>query len=288
MPLLRTRPHSETLWHSGLMDDDSLSSPAGLAAIEPLSSDSDTADVAVLFLHGITGSPAAWRPLARAIASEGYAVRVPLLPGHGTNWQQLNSSRWEDWRDSAAAELESLAERYSSVVVVGLSMGGALALDIAASDAPVGGLVLVNPALRIDSAVAPLLPVLKYAVRSVTAIGNDIARPGEDEHAYPRTPLRAVASLQRGQRRLLQRLWKVRVPTTVCVSAGDHVVGPWSLRQLRARLRCPLKVVTLRSSYHVATLDYDDHLILQEIRNMCERVRRDAADGADARAEDAR
>ncbi|GAA4388669.1 MULTISPECIES: carboxylesterase [Brevibacterium] len=238
-------------------------------------------EVGVLLLHGITGSPAAWRPIAEQLIADGTAVRVPLLPGHGTVWQDLNAATWADWRTAAARELADLRGRHSAVVVAGLSMGGALALELAAA-APAGdregalgeifGLVLVNPALRVDSPLRTALPLLQHLVPSVAAIGNDIELPDQDEVAYPRTPLRAIASMQRGQRSLLQRLWRITVPTVICQSGTDNVVGPWSARQLRARLAGPVRTVSLRRSRHVATLDYDASLVLTEIRRM-----RDAA-----------
>lgn len=243
-------------------------------------------EVGVLLLHGITGSPAAWRPIAEQLMSDGTAVRVPLLPGHGTVWQDLNAATWDDWRTTAARELAALRQRHSAVIVAGLSMGGALALELATApehaaapehdrgddrDESLGrlaGLVLVNPALRVDSPLRTVVPLLQHLVPSVAAIGNDIELPGQDEVAYPRTPLRAVASMQRGQRALLQRLWRITVPTVICQSGTDNVVGPWSARQLRARLAGPVRTVALRRSRHVATLDHDAPLVLSEIRRM--------------------
>ncbi len=46
--------------------------------------------IGVLLVHGFTGSPASMKPWAQALADQGYAVEVPLLPGHGTRWQDLN------------------------------------------------------------------------------------------------------------------------------------------------------------------------------------------------------
>lgn len=239
--------------------------------VSALSHDS-ASPVGVLLLHGITGSPAAWRPIASDLIADGTAVRVPVLPGHGTQWRDLNSATWHDWRATAAEALADLSARHRGVVVAGLSMGGALALDLAASGSGPDGLVLVNPALRVDSPLSRLLPAIKHMVPSVRAIGNDIALPDQDEHAYPRTPLRAVVSMQRAQYVLRNRLWRITTPTVLCVSGSDHVVGPWSSALLRSRLAGPVRCVALRRSYHVATLDYDAPVILQEIRRLRDTV----------------
>ena len=214
-------------------------------------------DSAVLFLHGITGSPAAWFPIARALSQQGVSVAVPLLPGHGTRWQDLNATTWSDWLLAAKNEFDNLSQTHSHIVVAGLSMGGALALALGTGSSAPDELVLINPALYIDSPLTPALPVLKHFVHSVPAIGGDIAHPDRCEFAYDRTPLAAVASFASAQRMLREALWRIECPVSLFVSGRDGVVGPKSLRTLRSGLPRPPEIVSLRRSRHVATLDYD-------------------------------
>ena len=220
---------------------------------------------AVLFLHGITGSPAAWFPIARAVSQRGISVSAPLLPGHGTRWQDLNATTWTDWLEAAKAELAVLSRTHSRVVVAGLSMGGALALALGADDSPPAELVLVNPALYVDSPLTPALPVLKHFVASIPAIAGDIAHPDRCEYAYDRTPIAAVASFASAQRRLREDLWRIECPVLLFVSGRDTVVGPRSLRSLRSALPQRPQIVSLRRSRHVATVDYDADIIAEAI-----------------------
>ena len=150
----------------------------------------------VLFLHG-SPVPVSWVPIARAIAAEGIDVSVPLLPGHGTTWQDMDSTGWADWLGEARTELGRLQADHDRVIVAGLSMGGALALSLAAAEASPDEIIVVNPALYVDSPFAPLLPVLKHFVRTIPSIGGDIAHPDRDEYAYDRTPLAPMASFHR-------------------------------------------------------------------------------------------
>src|SRR5215813_2499219 len=87
--------------------------------------------VGVLLVHGFTGSPASLKPWARALADQGYAVEVPLLPGHGTRWQDLNQVAWTDWYAEAAAAFDRLRQTCEAVVVGALSMGGSVVLRLA-------------------------------------------------------------------------------------------------------------------------------------------------------------
>ena len=59
----------------------------------------------VVVSHGFTGSPHGVRDWARSLADAGYAVRTPLLPGHGTSWQELARTRWQDWHARTGCRL---------------------------------------------------------------------------------------------------------------------------------------------------------------------------------------
>ena len=71
----------------------------------------------VLLCHGFTGSPQSLRPWAEYLAKAGLSVSLPRLPGHGTTWQEMARTRWEDWFaevDRAFDELQAGLTRSSS------------------------------------------------------------------------------------------------------------------------------------------------------------------------------
>lgn len=107
--------------------------------------------IGVLLLHGLNGSPAEMRPVARHLQRAGYQVSAPLLPGHGGTHQQLLDTGWKDWLAGAKQALEELAAQCDAVVVCGLSMGSSLAVMLAAGDPRVRGVVLLSTALRYDA-----------------------------------------------------------------------------------------------------------------------------------------
>ena len=53
--------------------------------------------IGVLLSHGFSGSPESMRPWGEHLAGLGYAVEVPLLPGHGTTWEDANTTTYTDW-----------------------------------------------------------------------------------------------------------------------------------------------------------------------------------------------
>ncbi len=89
-------------------------------------------DKGFLFLHGFTGSPYEGRDFAEYFARKGFTVWVPLLPGHGTHPRDLLKVTWQDWYLKAREQLARMQRQCKKVVVVGQSMGGTLALHLAA------------------------------------------------------------------------------------------------------------------------------------------------------------
>lgn len=234
----------------------------------------DGGDVGVLLCHGFTGTPQSLRPWAERLAGEGLTVRLPLLPGHGTAWPDLNMTGWDDWYDAAQRSLDELTARCRAVVVGGLSMGGAIAARLAAERPnDVAGLVLVNPAFVSDDVRLRALPVIKHLVPSLPGIASDIARPGTTELAYDRTPLKALHSFVRSWDETVRALANVTAPLLVLHSRVDHVVPPRSSALLLSRVSSKdVTEIVLENSFHVATLDHDGDLIEKASLEFIDRV----------------
>lgn len=240
-----------------------------LAGAEPFAVDGDgpAGRTGVLLSHGFTGSPQSMRPWAEHLAAQGYSVRLPRLPGHGTTWQEMNRTPWTDWYAEVRAGYDELAARCDTVFACGLSMGGTLVTRLAEelADEPsskLAGLVLVNVVygtLRKDAALARYIA---WAVRSRPAIGGDIKKPGVAELSYDRTPLRAFVSMQAMWRATVADLDKITVPILYFHSAEDHVVDSLSAELLHAGATATtVREVSLDNSYHVATVDHDAETI---------------------------
>lgn len=228
-----------------------------VSGAEPFRADGDR--TGFLLSHGFTGSPASMVPWAEHLAALGHTVRVPRLPGHGTTWQDMNRTRWTDWYGELDTALTELRSRCDHVVVIGLSMGGCLALRLAEQRRPdVDVITLVNPALHLDRFDLRLVPALQWIVPSMPGIGNDIKKPGQDEIGYDRTPLKALASQLKMWQDVRAGLSKVTQPLLVFRSDDDHVVDATSVPIILDGVSSSIKeLVPLTNSFHVATLDHD-------------------------------
>ena len=244
-----------------------------LPGAEPYSHDGN--DIGVVVCHGYTGSPQSLRPWAEHLAGAGYTVRLPLLPGHGTSWQELNRTRWPDWYaavDSAFRELHSSCRQ---VFVAGLSMGGLLATKLALDHGPrVSGIMLVNPIYKHDNRLLSLLPVLRHVVPSLAGLGNDVKMVGgEPELAYARNPLHSMHSQTQLWAQVSRDLPEVTQPVLLMHSREDHVVPALSSEHFLSRISSTdVTEIWLEDSYHVATLDNDASLIHDESVRFIQRL----------------
>jgi len=241
--------------------------------------------VGVLLVHGFTGSPQSLRPWADRLAAAGLTVSLPLLPGHGTRWQDLQLTRWEDWYAEVDRELRELSQACEQVFVLALSMGGSLALRLAAEHGQaISGVVLVNPSVRSDNPASVLLPVLRHLVPSLPGVANDIALEGSTELAYDRVPLHAAWSLARLWKTVQAGMPKVRQPVLLLHSPQDHVVSPANSDLVLARISSTdVTELLCERSYHVATLDHDAELIFEASLEFIRRLA--PAASADVNAE---
>lgn len=243
-----------------------------MAGSEPFSHETESA-VGVLVSHGFTGCPGSMRALAEAFAKAGWNVECPCLTGHGSQWQDLIGVPAEQWLADLDAALDRLRARSSKLFVVGLSMGGTLALRLAQTQPNIMGVMVINHALVFGNPLVGLARVLKHGVRSIPAIASDIKDPDQVEPAYSRTPLAGVAEVYRLARMVERDLPSLMQPLLVFKSTQDHVLPARNAKLLMDRAGSVHKeLVWLENSYHVATLDYDRELIQSRCLEFVERL----------------
>jgi len=217
-----------------------------------------------LVIHGFTGNPGSMRGVAEALAAAGFHVEMPLLPGHGTTVEEMIPTTWADWSSAADVAYQALAARCGKVVVVGLSMGGAITLWLGAEHPEITALVCINPATQTQPAevIEMVRGMIDAGSETMPAIGSDIADPDVKETAYDATPLRPMVSfLVDGLGPLEGRYPSMRQPLLLLTSPQDHVVEPSQGDFLAQTYGGEVTRVSLDRSFHVATLDYDKGLV---------------------------
>lgn len=217
----------------------------------------------ILVLHGFRGSPVAVTDWARHLATAGHTVAAPRLPGHGTRWQDLNRTTWQDWYTEADRNFAWLSAHSDTVVVMGLSNGATLGLRLAEQHSAVAGLVLVNPQVHSERLDRRVLPGMRRFIASVPGVVNDIKKSGVDEGAYDRIPLHAAYSLTQLWVSVKSDIHRVSAPILLIRSADDHVAEPSNAVWIMANVASQdVRERVLDDSFHVATLDNDAETVL--------------------------
>ena len=191
----------------------------------------------VLLIHGFSAKITCISNLIEPLESLGIPVKVPILTGHGqTSPKSLQDVRWQDWVNDVQAALQELLTEVNQVIVVGHSMGGLLALYLAAEcPANIDSLVLAAAAVDIKTPLAPghwlswLAPLYAKVVRR-KALPPIYADPTLDEIdiKYDWVPTKAIITLFTFARLVRTRLPEVKVPTLIMQSRNDTTVPPKS------------------------------------------------------------
>ncbi|MGD6900200.1 alpha/beta hydrolase [Bacillus infantis] len=216
----------------------------------------------ILVSHGFTGSAQSMRPLGEAYAKAGYTVCGPRLKGHGTHYEEMEQTQYSDWIASIEEGFQWLKERCDDIFVTGLSMGGTLTLYMAEKHPEIKAIIPINAAVEIsDMEGAAGL----QDVRFLDAIGSDIKKADVKELAYEKTPVKSIGEIVQLMELVKGGLADIECPALIFVSSEDHVVPPDNSRLILDRISSKdKKLITMENSYHVATLDNDQQLIIDE------------------------
>ena len=213
--------------------------------------------VGALFCHGYTSSPQNMRLLADHLAPRGIAVRAPLLPGHGTTWQDLNTKTDTDWVGAIEDAFHAIRAECDEVFLVALSFGAALALDLAARyPDQIAGIVTLAGFVETKDPRRFLAPVIRRVVKSLPGVGNDIADSELREIVYDRLPTSSTHFMLKQIKKARLGLPAVTAPILVMHGRNDHTVAPFNADIIYNTVgSIDKEIVWLERSNHVITLD---------------------------------
>ncbi len=241
-------------------------------------------EAGVLLLHGFTGTPECFDYLAKNLNKAKFTVLAPLLAGHGTHYEHLEKTRWEDWYASAERAFLDLKGRCRSVMLAGLSLGGLLSIHLASHHrASVRALGLMATPLFLDGFLVkgvfpaiwktPLKHFYKYQNKYLVSINDPRAR--RRYQAYKKIPVASVATLFDFQKIVRQELKHLHQPTLIIHSILDETVPYGNLDYIKAIVASEeVKTVTLKKSNHIITVDYEKDVVAKQLTRFFKKYRK--------------
>ncbi|MFO8037365.1 MAG: alpha/beta fold hydrolase [Anaerolineales bacterium] len=223
-----------------------------------------------LLIHGFTGSPKEMQPLGEYLSKQGYTALGIRLFAHATSPDDMNRARWQDWVASVDDGWYLLQESVDEVFIIGLSMGGVLALYETPHLPVVGTVTLSTPYQLIQD---PRIPLMKYFWRLLPFVSkgeSDWQDPDQTEQhfSYDAYPSRAIYELVQLLDEMQKTLPQIHVPVLLMHSKDDLTVPPENMVEIYEHLGTPedqKEMVYIEKSGHVLTRDIKKDLVFQHI-----------------------
>lgn len=255
-----------------------------LTSIDELPEISDTimgdpkAKTGILLIHGFTGSNLELLFLGNELAKMGTRVLIPILPGHGKNYEALKLSTAEEWYEKVENALFYLRDEFEGrdVVVIGHSLGGSLALRLAQNHSFISAVVPLAAPVRFNG-------ILRFAVRLISRVS--FGYPYEEyqfddkrlkqnmavrylEQQYRRVPSRSLGELFMLLEDVFEDLHKINMPIHMIYSEEDYLVPPNQVDIIKNNINSKIIGESwLENSNHILVIDTDKDLVIHEIRS---------------------
>ncbi len=228
-----------------------------------------------LLIHGFTGTPFEMRMLGDSLTREKYTILAPRLAGHATRVEDISRSYWQDWVASVEDGLNLLKGCTDKQVIMGLSMGGVLALIAAARFNPLGVVTFSAPSSLPGDPRAKYLPILKYLIRKVSKGVPDWHNPeaAKDHVDYPYYPTPAILELKKLIDVMRSELESVSIPALFVQSRQDFGIPADSMDTLYSNIRSTDKTkLWIENSGHVIIREPEREKIFTEVKKFLNRI----------------
>lgn len=224
-----------------------------------------TNEIAILLIHGFTGSPAELRLLGQFLNSNGYTVYAPLLAGHGKTPEEMELTDRNDWWNSVLDGYNLLKSKgYEKIIAIGLSMGGTLSLKLA-MERPLIAVIPIAAPIYVHSKFIGLARWIKYIKHFQDKKGKN-AEIEQYIVSYDKTPIACVESLHSLIKDVKGQLPTLEIPLLIMQGKKDETVRWKSARYIYDNVSSKVKELKwYDNSTHIMTLDQERETVFKDI-----------------------
>jgi len=213
---------------------------------------------------------------------EGYTCLGVRLAGHATDPEDMIRSRWTDWVASVEDGYQLLRRLADDVFLIGLSMGGVLALLMSTRLTPrVKGVIAMSTPSRLPTDypiwfIELISSVIRYRPKSKEPPGSGWFDKAayKDHVAYGKNPVRSTAELKRLILAMRSVLPKVNVPVLLMHSKDEKYILPDNIEDIYQQLiNTPDKTkLYMTGSGHVLPRDASREQVFKSALEFIQRV----------------
>ena len=239
----------------------------------------DDADTAVIFIHGLFGSPNQFVELADAVYNMGCTCKCVLLPGHGGGMSEFAKSGVADWQQHLQNEIDKIKLDHKRVFLVGHSMGGLLALNASMlKENNISGVFLIATPLKVHivdpKSILRKRQLLRFPkdneIKSAYMKLNSVKMPKRFVYL---PPVRTIREFYKLMRQTEKRLPEVFVPVHMIHSRGDETTSYKSATLFYKGLRNTQRATfSLDKSWHAFYYDDEQEIVRDKLIEFIQQV----------------
>jgi len=228
-----------------------------------------------LLVHGMGSTPYQVRSLGEYLAWQGLTVLGIRLPGHGTTLDDLEQTTAQQWLIAIDKGINQLQQTCSHIFLIGNSLGGILALEIAARRGQdLAGLVTISTPVS----ATPLIGLLEDPTVPDRFVRPDMAEvlcsdPRAGTFQYPQQSKKVLAAAYKVFKQNQALFSQIHIPVLVIISRKDRTVPLENVHYLIEHVSSTdTTLLTLNDSAHLPTLDYDKERVQVACLSFIERI----------------
>lgn len=239
------------------------------------------AEFGILLIHGFSGSNRELLYLGNYLAKDGYRVAIPVLPGHGTNADDLAKTDHNDWFLKVKEAYNFLSSEVDEreIIVAGHSLGGSLAINLA-SECKVNGLILLATPIRYPLYMRATVPVLRML--GVKLPYDQFHFREEKLYDHPAvkyiqqhySPIyaKSLDDVFRSLNEAYHNLESIDIAVKMIYSKHDQTVPPNQVELIKNKLRSEPDITWLDNSDHVIVIDAERQIVRDETMKFCKEI----------------
>lgn len=228
---------------------------------------------AVLLLHGFTGHSADMRMLGRYLNSEGYTCYAPIYRGHGKSPEELIGVTADDWWEDVKEAYQHLKDKgYQKIVVVGLSLGGVLALRLA-GNTPLQGVVTMCSPMFFDNEEQLTIGFRKFAKEYKQLEGKEANIIEQEVKQLLEDSKGLFKEIETSITRVKENIDMIYTPTLVVQATKDEMINPDSANYIYENVETDHKQIKwYENAGHAITFSKEKDQLHQDVAAFLESL----------------